>query len=580
MSPRIGLMGAGKWGINLARNFHALGKLAVICEPDDERVRQIRDKFPGVRFTDNPNSLMADKEISGIAIATPAITHAVLASLALNNGKDVLVEKPMAMSIEDGLNMVETADRNNRILMVGHVLEYHPAVRLLHRLVAEGALGRINYIYSNRLNLGRVRKEENILWSFAPHDLSVIMRLTGVLPTRVSAWGGSWLNPDVADTTVTHMEFEQGIKAHVFVSWLHPFKEQRLVVVGSKAMAIFNDGAPHEEKLILCHQDMDKAISLNNPPDLSKARTQPLPLDRSEPLRLECEDFIRAIQDRKPPLADRQMGLRVLAVLEAAQKSLNRAGEPVSLEALSASATASATTGPVGSSKDIAGHQNQPPVTRSLQPQIHPSAIVDLGCTIGEGTKIWHFTHIDSGATIGKSCNLGQNVYVASGASIGNNVKIQNNVSIYKGVSLEDDVFCGPSTVFTNVLIPRSHHPRRDEYLSTTVRQGATIGANSTIVCGTTIGRYAFVGAGAVVTDHVPDYALVIGNPAKIMGWRCICGEEIKFNTVNSGSHPAPGSSATCIVCSKSYSVDGDGVVVEEASILPTIEPKLERAAG
>lgn len=176
---------------------------------------------------------------------------------------------------------------------------------------------------------------------------------------------------------------------------------------------------------------------------------------------------------------------------------------------------------------------------------VHESAIVDAGAQIGASTRIWHWVHICGGARIGERCSLGQNVFVASKVVIGNNVKIQNNVSIYDDVTLEDDVFCGPSMVFTNVINPRSHVPRKDEYLATLVRRGASIGANATVVCGNTIGRHAFIGAGAVVTRDVPDYALMVGNPARRIGWMCECGERL----------PAGDGEASCPACSKRYSI-------------------------
>ena len=181
----------------------------------------------------------------------------------------------------------------------------------------------------------------------------------------------------------------------------------------------------------------------------------------------------------------------------------------------------------------------------------HQSAYIDDGCAIGEGTKIWHFSHVMTGTTIGSHCNIGQNVVVSPGVVIGNNVKIQNNVSVYTGVVLEDDVFCGPSMVFTNVINPRSHVSRKHEYQPTLVRQGATLGANSTIVCGHTIGRYAFVGAGAVVTRDVPDYALVLGNPARRAGWVCECGTRL-------AAPQAGDARLVCGECGSAYELQGD----------------------
>jgi len=191
---------------------------------------------------------------------------------------------------------------------------------------------------------------------------------------------------------------------------------------------------------------------------------------------------------------------------------------------------------------------------------VHASSYVDAPCRIGSGSKIWHFSHVMSDCEIGERCNIGQNVVISPGCRIGNNVKIQNNVSIYTGVILEDDVFCGPSMVFTNVINPRSHISRKDEYRETLVRRGASIGANSTIVCGTTLGRYCFVGAGSVVTRDVPDYAMVYGNPARVRGWVCYCGEKLKFSPASGGKEHAG-----CDACGRRYAKH-DHIVVEETA--------------
>lgn len=194
-------------------------------------------------------------------------------------------------------------------------------------------------------------------------------------------------------------------------------------------------------------------------------------------------------------------------------------------------------------------------MTASAEFFAHPSSYVDDGCEIGAGTKIWHFSHVMAGATIGRSCNIGQNVVISPEVVIGDNVKIQNNVSIYTGVTLEDDVFCGPSMVFTNVINPRSHVSRKHEYLATRVKRGATLGANSTIVCGHTVGAYAFVGAGAVVTKDVPDHALVVGNPGRVTGWMCRCGVKL-------ASGPKAPEQAVCQACGARYRLETGALVV------------------
>jgi UDP-2-acetamido-3-amino-2,3-dideoxy-glucuronate N-acetyltransferase len=189
---------------------------------------------------------------------------------------------------------------------------------------------------------------------------------------------------------------------------------------------------------------------------------------------------------------------------------------------------------------------------------VHESCYIDAPCSIGPGTKIWHFSHIMKNCRIGSGCNVGQNVVVSPDVTIGNNVKIQNNVSVYTGCILEDDVFCGPSMVFTNVINPRSHVARKNEYKTTLVRRGASIGANATIVCGTTIGRYAFIGAGSVVTKDIPDFALVYGNPAVVRGWVCNCGVKLSFHA---------GGNAACAACGAAY-IKQDGEIREEIATL------------
>lgn len=190
---------------------------------------------------------------------------------------------------------------------------------------------------------------------------------------------------------------------------------------------------------------------------------------------------------------------------------------------------------------------------------IHESSYVDDGCEIGAGTKIWHFSHVMTGCRIGRGCNIGQNVVVSPGVVIGDNVKIQNNVSIYTGVILEADVFCGPSMVFTNVVNPRSHVSRKDEYRETLVKRGASLGANSTIVCGHTIGAYAFIGAGAVVTKDVPDYALIVGNPGRLSGWMCQCGVKLAAGA-------APPGNAACVACGSRYMTESSGRLIRQTS--------------
>jgi UDP-2-acetamido-3-amino-2,3-dideoxy-glucuronate N-acetyltransferase len=253
-------------------------------------------------------------------------------------------------------------------------------------------------------------------------------------------------------------------------------------------MAVFDDTA--EEKLLLYPHRVEWKKRI---PTAVKAQGEPVPLAASEPLREECRHFLECMTSRRAPITDGREGLRVLKVLDACQRALLRGRPTADLQA--------------------SDNKPKPPYFH------HPSAFVDEGAEIGQGTKIWHFSHVMKGARIGERCVLGQNVNVDSGVVIGNNVKIQNNVSVYTGVTIEDDVFLGPSCVLTNVTNPRAQVNRHSLYEKTLIRRGCTIGANATIVCGVTIGRYAFVGAGSVVTRDVPDFGLVLGNPARQAGW-------------------------------------------------------------
>jgi UDP-2-acetamido-3-amino-2,3-dideoxy-glucuronate N-acetyltransferase len=269
-----------------------------------------------------------DPEIQAVALATPAETHAKLAIRAMQAGKDVFVEKPMALTLEDAERMKAVADQTKSILMVGHLLEYHPAVLKLRELIDSCELGKINYVYSNRLNFGKVRTEENALWSFAPHDVAVILRLIGQSPIEVSATGGSYLTKGLADVTVSNMRFFDETRAHVFVSWLHPFKEQRLVVVGDKKMAIFNDVATFGEKLLLYPQTVEFEGKI---PVLKKEDFEPVEYSDAEPLREECRHFLDCVTNRNKPLTDAQSGIEVLKVLHACQSSIDQNGVPIAL---------------------------------------------------------------------------------------------------------------------------------------------------------------------------------------------------------------------------------------------------------
>ncbi|MDA3833711.1 MAG: acyltransferase, partial [Spirochaetales bacterium] len=307
------------------------------------------------------------------------------------------------------------------------------------------------------------------------------------------------------------------IVGHIFVNWLHPFKEHRMVVVGSKGMFSYEDSS--DDKNILFYE---KGIDwIQGEPIKRDGPTEVIPYEKKMPLTEELKYFAKHTNGEPIKIADAQNGVEVLEILEKASESLLTGGSQGS-EVRPARNALACETG--GGQRFFAHH----------------SAEIDQGSTIGSGTKIWHFSHILSGSRIGKNCNIGQNVVIGPDVTIGKQCKIQNNVSVYKGVTLEDGVFCAPSMVFTNIYNPRAEIRKMDQVRPTLVKKGATIGANATIVCGVTMGRYSFIGAGAVITKDVPDHALVVGNSAKQIGWVCECGERLTDELI-------------CLTCGKSY---------------------------
>jgi UDP-2-acetamido-3-amino-2,3-dideoxy-glucuronate N-acetyltransferase len=321
----ICVLGCGYWGRNLVRTFHALGCLRAVCDEDITRAEQMAESFPGVRVLPGHDAVLNDSDIDAVAIATPAECHYQLAMQSLAAGKDVFVEKPLALDWQDGLEMTAEAHKQRRILMVGHLLHYHPGVVALKLLVNKGTLGRIEYIYSNRLSMGKIRREENALWSFAPHDISLILSLVGQTPLQAVATGGAYLQPNIADVTMSSMLFDRGTRAHVFVSWLHPYKEQRLVVIGSKQMAVFEDSRT-DRKLMLFNKQIE--LKGRNLEAVKPLGTEVM-FENSEPLLVECSHFLECVAHRKRPNTPGEEGVEVLKVLQACQMSLQLNGEPV-----------------------------------------------------------------------------------------------------------------------------------------------------------------------------------------------------------------------------------------------------------
>jgi UDP-2-acetamido-3-amino-2,3-dideoxy-glucuronate N-acetyltransferase len=516
---QVSVVGAGYWGKNLVRVFHELGVLRSVCEKDPIIGEDLRNKYPGLNVTASFDDVLRDPAIHCVVVATPPESHYELAKECLKWDKNLFVEKPMTLKAEEAKELVELSDSRKRILMVGHLLHYHPAVMKIKELLQEGAIGDLWYVSSHRLNLGIIRRRENALFSLAPHDISLHLAFFNSEPTEIYATGGDFIQPGVEDQVMVTMDFGDHRKAHIYTSWLSPFKERRITLVGSRGMLVFDD-LQKNEKLVWYEYGSPLKEMINR--SFSFEKKTVVELDDSEPLRNECIHFLECVQQRKTPLTDGKEGLRVLRTLIAAQRALKE--------------------------ENVEKSESKIEQTKYF---IHSSSFIDENVQIGEGTKIWHFSHILKNTSIGKNCVIGQNVVIGPDVTIGNGCKIQNNVSIYKDVTLEDEVFCGPSMVFTNVINPRAFIERKHEYRKTLVKRGASIGANATIVCGVTLGQYSFVGAGTVVIRDIPDYALVVGNPSRQIGWMCRCGVRLRESN---------GNTLVCPECGQRYRLENSAV--------------------
>jgi UDP-2-acetamido-3-amino-2,3-dideoxy-glucuronate N-acetyltransferase len=317
----IAVVGSGCWGTNLIRIFAELGALHTICTRRKTNLHSFYERYKGVTMAESIDEVVPCTHIFAVCIATPSHTHFEIAKKALQAGKDVLVEKPMCLSEKDAEELVNLSERHERILMVGHQLMYHPAVVRLQKMIAQDELGRLIYISSSRLNFGTFRHEENVLWSFAPHDVSMILGLVKENPISIMANAASNFHSKNSDIATLLLDFPSGTKARICVSRLHPFKEQRLVVTGQELMVIFDDMAPWHKKLTR----YSNSICWNNTiPTGVKPDATPIVIEPYEPLKAECEHFLRCVKTRIKPLTDAEEGLRVVRVIEQCKKLLER----------------------------------------------------------------------------------------------------------------------------------------------------------------------------------------------------------------------------------------------------------------
>lgn len=330
---RVGVVGMNYWGPNLARNFARLPgcELAWICDLDEAVLDRHRAAYPQTTFTRDLDDLLTDDALDAVVIATPVPTHAPLAKRVLEAGKDAFVEKPLALRAADADELVRVATAGGRILMVDHLLVYHPGVQKLKELVDNGTLGRVFYLYGNRQNLGIVRQDENALWSLGPHDISVMLHLVGERPIEVTANGESYLQPGVEDVVFGRVKFPSGIIGHLHLSWLDPHKMRKMTVIGSEKMVVFDDMETERKVTIYDKGPIPRTETYGEYIQVRSGDIHIPKIAGTEPLRLVCERFVQAVRDRRPTPSDGAAGAEVVAVLEAMTESLRNSGRPVTL---------------------------------------------------------------------------------------------------------------------------------------------------------------------------------------------------------------------------------------------------------
>ena len=317
MKKNIAVIGCGLWGKNLARVFFELGSLSSICDINEEISNKYANQYnvKSSKFVE----IINDPDIKGVVITTPANLHASLAIAAMKAGKHVLVEKPLALNISDSKLMIEIAKKNNVRLMVGHLIQYHPIFRTIKKLINTGEIGNLNYIYSNRLSFGRIRNNEDVIWSFAPHDISMILSIAGQKPKFVSAKSTCAIQKNLADIATIHLDFKSGLKSQISVSWINPFKESKLVLLGTKALVVFDDTQLWNKKLAIYPYQV---LSFNKLVEIKKSDVEYKDVVEEEPLKVECQHFVDIVENDIKPLTDGEEGLKVIEVLSAVSKSL------------------------------------------------------------------------------------------------------------------------------------------------------------------------------------------------------------------------------------------------------------------
>lgn len=511
-SPKIAVVACNQLDLHLATEFYKLGVLEAVgildwVAPETTHHPQFGVPICGIA------DILSRPDITALAITAPTSQHIGFVHEALKTGKHVFIKFPQFDNTDNITALHDIAGQKGVIVMVPSPPSPHHALTALAEICRSDRLGELRHVHSHRINPQAGGGEADILRGLHL-DISAILALLNDDIEWVSAVGQKNFPRALGDAMTVYITARSGKTASLHVSCLPGRIEHRLVAVGVSGSAVFDDNCDGSRKLCIYSHQGDL-------PTVEDIELAPLVVDAS--MRQNCIHFLDMITQSPPLRTTDTNDLRLLQILDAVQHSLE-SGIRTKL-------------------------YTAPP--HSVGATIHPTAVVDSPVKIGEGTRIWHFSHVLKNSRIGRDCNIGQNVMIGPDVTIGDRCKIQNNVSVYPGVTLEDGVFCGPSMVFTNVANPRAEIERKHEYRPTTVKRGATIGANATVVCGHDIGRFALIGAGAVVTRDVPDFALMVGNPAHRLGWVCACGEQLPRGAW---------TESICSACGKTYHRDGDVV--------------------
>lgn len=332
---KVGVVGLGAWGWNVARSFAELRECELVscCDTDPKRVANAKKAWPSVNAKADIDEMLREDSVEAVVISAPAVTHYELAHKVLSADRDVFIEKPFTLNIRDAETLAELAERKNRVLMVGHLLEYHPVVRRLKKMIQDGELGEVYYIYTQRVNLGRIRGDENALWSFAPHDISQILYMLDMQPIDVSVRGQSFIQNGIEDVVFLSLYFENRIMAHIHLSWLDPHKVRKTTIVGENKMVVFDDTEATEKlRIYNNHAEVPQVRSYGDSIQVRFGDILIPRVETTEPLKIECQHFLDCVKNRTTPLSDAQDGLRVIRILEAAQKSMEQDGVPIRIQ--------------------------------------------------------------------------------------------------------------------------------------------------------------------------------------------------------------------------------------------------------